>query len=383
MKMPSFKPRKIAIYFGVLALLGGAIFLAGQLSGMKSQPQAEEATTDMAVPPGGPREKERVPVKVAILEPSPIAEQLVLPASVEAWEDVDLGAKRGGTVEWLGPEEGDRISSGDVILRLDVDLLRARLDQAEAQQVQAEKNYERTESLVKQRVSQAAELDNALAQRDVARASVRMAEVELRNATLRAPMDGVIDRINVDYGEYVREGTVVAKLVQTDRVKVVVDVPEKDVGFLELGQRVRVFREIGFDTEPRFGEITYIALTADPVSRTFPMYVEIDNRDGRFRPGMIVRVGMIRRQVDDALTVPLYAVVDRGNEKVVYVENNGVAEKRVIVPGIIQRDRIQIVKGLQPGDHLIVVGQRDLVEGEEVEVKGVFTSANAAAFSME
>ncbi|MBM3334488.1 efflux RND transporter periplasmic adaptor subunit [Candidatus Sumerlaeota bacterium] len=315
-----------------------------------------------------------VRVKVAVMRPQPMAEALLLPATVEAWEDIDLSAKAGGTVEWVGPKEGDRVTSGEVIIRLDTASRQAVLRQARASLAQAEKQYERISSLVREKVANQAELDNAIAQRDVARANFEVAEVALADATLRSPTSGVIDRIHVDRGEHVNQGQVVAKIVQTDRLKVLVNVPEKDVCFCKGGQPATVFCGDQITTEQMvIGKIGYVALTADPISRTFPMRIEIANQDGKLRPGMIVRAGLIRQQVADALAVPLYAVLDRGSHKAVFVEEDGKAVERRVELGIIdfrKSDRIQVTHGLSKGDRLIVVGHRDLAHGMSVEVEG-------------
>jgi len=293
---------------------------------------------------------------------------LVLPGTVEAWEDIDLGAKAGGTVDVVPVEEGDRVASGAVVVRLDTASLTARRDQAKAQLDQAEKHYERTQRLVRQGVEQAAVLDDATAQRDVAKAALEVTQVDLDNATLRAPIGGVVDRIHVDEGEYVHMGDPVAKIVQTDRVKIVVNVPEKDIRHFKVGQTAGIFRDEVNLNDMLPGKIQFAALTAHPLSRTFPLHVEAANADGRLRPGMIVRVGLIRRQVADAIAVPLFAVVDRGDRKVVFVEEAGRAVQREIAIGIFERDRVQVLRGLRAGDRLICVGHRDLVDGEAVRV---------------
>jgi len=324
-----------------------------------------KAVVEAADPP-----KQIAPVKVVVVRPQPMMEYLLLPGTVEAWEDIDLSAKAGGVVEWIGPKEGARVTSGETILRLDSASKVALVNQAMAQLGQAEKQYDRVERLVADRVVTRAELDNATAARDVARANLEVAQVSLNDATLRSPIDGVIDRIFVDPGEHVNLGQLVAKIVQTDRVKILANVPEKDVGFCKRGQDVGIFPgEVRFDQMTQ-GKIYYVGMTGDPVARTYRTYVEMDNRDGKLRPGMIVRVGLIRQQIEKALAAPLYAIVDRGDRKAVFVEKDGRAALRYVTPGIMEQDKVQVTSGLSEGDRLIVVGHRDLVDGVEVKVEG-------------
>jgi membrane fusion protein (multidrug efflux system) len=84
---------------------------------------------------------------------------------------------------------------------------------------------------------------------------------------------------------------------------------------------------------------------------------------------MIARVAFLRRMIPDALTVPLSAVVDKGGERLLFVEEGGAARARSIEIGVIQRDRVQIVKGLSPGDRVIVTGQNNVEDGIPVEVR--------------
>jgi membrane fusion protein (multidrug efflux system) len=140
----------------------------------KSKPAAEAAD-----PP-----KQVAPVKVAVVRAQPMMEYLLLPGTVEAWEDIDLSVKAAGVVEWIGPKEGDRVTSGETVLRLDTASKVALVNQAMAQLGQAEKQFDRVERLVADRVVTRAELDNATAARDVARANLEVAQVALNDATL-------------------------------------------------------------------------------------------------------------------------------------------------------------------------------------------------------
>ncbi|MBW1802210.1 MAG: efflux transporter periplasmic adaptor subunit, partial [Deltaproteobacteria bacterium] len=95
--------------------------------------------------------------------------------------------------------------------------------------------------------------------------------------------------------------------------------------------------------------------------------VLIKNPDHDIRPGMIVRVAFLRRVIPDALVAPLFAIVDKGGERLLFVEKDGVAHARTVSIGVIEGDRVQITKGLDPGDHLIVTGQTEVEEGMKVQ----------------
>jgi membrane fusion protein (multidrug efflux system) len=117
------------------------------------------------------------------------------------------------------------------------------------------------------------------------------------------------------------------------------------------------------------GVVDFVAYKANPATKTFRVKIRVDNSDGRIRPGMIARVGFQKRIVEDALVAPLFALVDKGGERLVYVAEDGKAHARVVDLGVIEGDRIQITHGLKPGDQLIVTGQNDVQEGTPVVIQ--------------
>jgi membrane fusion protein (multidrug efflux system) len=95
----------------------------------------------------------------------------------------------------------------------------------------------------------------------------------------------------------------------------------------------------------------------------------VENPEGLIRPGMIGRVAFLRQVIADAIAAPLFAVVDRGGERLIFVEKDGIAHSRTIRIGVIEADRVQIVAGLAAGERLIVKGQADVEDGMKVEVR--------------
>ena len=104
----------------------------------------------------------------------------------------------------------------------------------------------------------------------------------------------------------------------------------------------------------------------DPATKTFLVRSVIDNSDHHIRPGMIGRVVFVRRVIPDAVAAPLFAIVDKGGERIVFVEKDGIAQSRTISIGMIQGDRVQITSGLDVGDHLIVKGHTEVEDGMKV-----------------
>jgi membrane fusion protein, multidrug efflux system len=309
-----------------------------------------------------------VPVSVATVTPGPMKDILVLPGETEAWQDVIVGSETAGRVEWVGPKEGDFVKQGDLIARVDVSALKAALDRVEAALRLADDLYERRVKLFERNIINQEELDKAAAERALAKADFRQARVEYDRGFTRAPITGVVNHLFVKEGEFVDRGKPLAELVNVDRVIVNVNVPELDVRFLKKGQKTTV-RVDAFPDLERFGTIDFVAFKADPATKTFLSKVLIENPGHDIRPGMIARVAFLRRLIPDALAAPLFALIDKGGERIVFVEEDGVAHARTVSIGVIEGDRVQITAGLEPGDRLIVTGQRDVEEGMKVQVR--------------
>jgi membrane fusion protein, multidrug efflux system len=115
--------------------------------------------------------------------------------------------------------------------------------------------------------------------------------------------------------------------------------------------------------------LDYVSLTADATTRTYPIKVVVANPEQVLRPGMIVRANFIRRQLEQAIAVPFFTIVDHESGKSVFVvDQDNTARIRPIEYGTFQRGIVEIRSGLNVGDRLIIVGQRKLVDGEKVEI---------------
>jgi len=306
-----------------------------------------------------------VQVSVEVAEPSEMIETFTLPGSLEAWEDLTLSAEIAGPVRWVGPEEGARLKSGQEILKIDTDTLLSDFERDSTSFKIKSRKLERYEMLADQQLISQQELDDMQFVVEAARTELQQSELMLRKSTLRTPVAGVLDDLLVDRGEYVKVGQALARIVQIDRLKVLIAVPEKDVSYLEVGDKVKVVGAVidGKEAESHIGRIQFISYTADPATRTYLAKIEIDNKLGDLRPGKIVRAHFERRSIQQALSVPLYALVDRDGQQVVFIEKQGTARMVEVTTGAVIGRRIVVEKGLSAGDRIIVKGQQLLTDG--------------------
>ena len=137
--------------------------------------------------------------------------------------------------------------------------------------------------------------------------------------------------------------------------------------FVNLGKEVRV-RLDAIPGEVFKGTVKTLGLEADLQSRSFPAEIELENRQRQLLPGMMARVEMITVAEPSEIVIPRYAVLEREESRVVFIEKDGVAIERPVILGTIIKDEVQVLSGLQSGDNLIITGQHFLTNEEQVKV---------------
>ncbi|MGE4290759.1 MAG: efflux RND transporter periplasmic adaptor subunit [Desulfovibrio sp.] len=348
------RSRKLLLGAGAVVLLGLAVLLLGR---------GGDAPAPEAAAPAGAK---ALPVYVAEVQPVTLHDILTLPGSTEALRDVTLAAERAGRVEAIGPVEGDMVEEGEVVARIDMEKAEADLLKARSAFELAQKQTSRRKELRGKNLLSQEELDQSNTDLESATSDLTQAQVNYNQGLIKSPIHGRINDLAVDPGEYVNVGDTVAEIVDVSHIRINVNVPELDVRYLHVGQRVGVSVD-AYPGETWTGEVDFVAYKADEGTKTFQTRVVVDNADGRIRPGMLARVRLERQVVENAVSAPLFAIVDKGGERFLFVEENGIARARTIEFGIIAGDRVQITKGLAVGEKLIVSGQNTVEEGVPVE----------------
>lgn len=341
-----------------LAIVAAAIIALFLLSRM--QPPRKQVA---ATPPP--------PVNVTVLPVTPepkLADTFELPAVVEPNQVVTVAAEVAGRIEWIGPREGSPVQRGDLLMRLNTDLLQAEFERSQAQAKNAQTEFERQQGLVKGGAAPTRELDQAATQLAVAQADLQEVRARLQRTQIHAPAGGILNDLPVEQGEYVQGGTPVAQIVQTNIVKVAVHVPERDVAFFSPGESVEILAAVKGCQQSFHGAITFISRVADDRTRSTRMEIKLPNPDGALRSGQIVRARVTRRILENAVLIPLLAVIPMEDGYAVYVVNDSKAQRRTVHLGLIRGDRVQVVQGLEPGDRLIVAGHRFVAPGQTVNV---------------
>lgn len=349
------KIRTLVLYMLLVVLMGGAFYA---VSTIPVDPPPEEALAGRVAP------LERI--KTLELKPQYFEETILMPGMAAAAVDVDLAARIPGVIERIDVSEGDMVEQGQPLFEIDLRSRRSQLSDARAALELAEKTLERLEPLRRRGDVPAQEYDEAATSKLRAEALYERLQVEVSLGMVKAPVSGVIDRLDAEEGEYVHEGGVLARLITLDPIEVNVGVPERYADAVAGEDEAVVYIEALNET--RTARLERVAFGADATTNTFEATLKLENPDRRIRPGMIVRVRLVTKRAPEALMAPLAALVKREAGMAAFIERDGAVELRPLELGAIEGDRVEVVAGLSAGDRIVVSGQQDLSDGQRVEV---------------
>jgi len=299
-------------------------------------------------------------------------EDIRLTAVSQADRDAMVSAEEPGRVVEIFVDRGMRVSAGDALVKVDDAVLAAQVAQAEASRNLAEATWERRRRLFEEDSvgSEIAYLDARYGV-EQAVAQYRSLAARLERTTVRAPFGGVIDDRMIELGETVGVGQPIVRLLDLNPIKILAGVPER----YSLDVRLRDEATVTFDVlegESFSATVDHVGATVDPENRTLRVEMSILNRSERIKPQMVADVSLTRRRVDAAIVVPQDAVVRWEEGYIVYVVegtgNEAMARSQSVELGAARRNVVVIESGLSVGDHLIVVGQRSVADGDPVRV---------------
>ncbi len=347
-------------WFVVLLLFAFLVTMGFILLEKKTQlEEAKKAAMKEQVPP--------VRVITLTLEPDVLADKINLPATVESFENLWVNTEVSGQVIRVPVKEGQTIEKGQVLVELDDRDYQLRLERIEANHKLATLDYQRTAELAKKKITAETELDKIEAQLKDLSAQLKEAQLALSRTKIRAPISGRLNEIEAKIGDWLGVDEPVAQILQLEVVKVRVGIPESDVAaVLDLDEADVIIEALG--SRKVTGKKIFLSRQPSTLARLYDLELIVQNPDGRILPGMFARVALVKEVFDEALVIPIYAVITQGDESFVYIEKNNKAVKRPVRLGILTEWQIQVTSGLDPGDHVIVDGHRLLDNGQSVEV---------------
>lgn len=343
-----------------------AVLLAGC---GKDEPAAQPAG-------GGQRQGGRaVVVEVAPVEVGNIARRVTVSGVVEPLRKVGINSQSSGALLAVLAEEGDYVSAGTVLARLDDRELKAQIASAEAAFEVAKANFERAARLRERQVITAAEYDRDRAALAAAEAQLEQLRTRLDYTTVRAPISGLVTEKRVERGDIIGSQTRLFTLADVDTMVVRVQISELDVVHLSPGDPASVLLD-AFPGQTIPGRIRRIFPSADPTTRLVPVEVALQ-LDGQpaARAGFLARVELALGTRENVLLVPASAIVGESGSSAVFVVEDGTAQRRTVRTGLDTEGRVEILTGISRGDPVVVAGTNGLRDGARVRVVGSSAAA--------
>jgi membrane fusion protein (multidrug efflux system) len=288
-------------------------------------------------------------------------------APIEAFAEADVIAKVSGEVRSILVEEGDDVGQGQVLARLDGDMLRLELNESEANLRKLQRDYERNVDLKDKGLISTGDFDKIKYEMEALEAAFNLARLELDYTQIQAPIAGVISERFIKVGNSISAGEAAFRVTSFDPLVVYLHVPEREYRHIASGQPVSI--EIDALQGQRIvAAVTRISPIVDPETGTFKITIEISDDGQRIKPGMFGRISIVYDTHENALQIPRSAILEESGRVSVFVVEDGKAVRKVVQTGYGHSGMVEIIDGLGDDDRVVTIGQIGLKEDAVVTV---------------
>lgn len=333
-----------------------------------------------------------VPVEVSPVTRVSIQQRASLSGVLQAKKNAAVMVPLTAVVEQVDVRLGQWVEKDEVLFVLDEDAIADQVDQATAAFSQAQAAYESNLEQLQLAKTTAERMRRLFEAGAVSKAEVEQAELAaspeniavlfsgfqqaktiydqaqsmMEDLAVKAPISGEISYLGVAENGFVAPGQPAAMIVDASTMKVAVNLPSKLISLIRLNDEVEL--EIPATQETEMGLIVAIGPSVDQQTFLYPVEIEMENPQGTMLPGMFAKVYLVTDEREDALAVPIEAVVESLGRKRVFVQVGDRAEERIVETGLDDGVYVEILSGLEEGEILIVVGQNFLVDGDQILV---------------
>jgi membrane fusion protein (multidrug efflux system) len=339
-----------------------ALALLLLLSGCNSQEGVAENEAEDA-------EEEAPPIPVEISKPTrgDIYAVYTGTAPIEAFSEADVIGKVGGEVREILVEEGDIVSKGQILARLDGDRLRLELSESEARLRKLQRDYERNIDLSEKGLISTGDFEKIKFETEAQQASFNLAKLELDYTNIQAPIDGVISERFIKLGNTISVNDPVFRVTSFDPLVAYLHVPEREYRNIEIGQTVGIDVD-ALEGPPVEATVTRVSPIVDPETGTFKISIEIYDEQRRIKPGMFGRISVVYDKHANVLQVPRSAIVEEVGQSSVFVVENDIAVRKYVETGYNDEGMVEISSGLTDDASVVIVGQIGLKPDASVTV---------------
>ena len=306
-----------------------------------------------------------VQVSVARAALTPVVNQIEVIGTVVAKHRAEIASKVSGTIGSLPVLLGSNVAAGELLVGINAGEIDAKVRQAEAQLNQARRNLDREQKLLAKNAATPESVKSLAESLAIAEAAFEEARTMQSYTRITAPFSGTVTRTFANQGDLATPGKPPLDIEDLSRLQILTDIPEEKSLTIGLGDVLPV--QLPSAALTIYGTVVEIAPTANPITRSAAIKLDIDNAP-LIRPGQFARVvlaGLDR----DTITVPRASVVRRGQMEIVFVVSDNTARLRLVKTGSRHGDQIEILAGLGAGEQVVTSGQNRLRDGQPVVIE--------------
>ncbi|WP_419211455.1 efflux RND transporter periplasmic adaptor subunit [Maribacter sp. X9] len=306
-------------------------------------------------------------VKGLILHPQRFNDNISLSGTLEANEQIEIRSEVSGIVESINFKEGSTVARGQVLFKVNDIELQAQLSKVRTAKKLASENERRAKLLLEKQAISQEEYEIASADFQSASAESELIQAQLEKTVVRAPFSGTIGLRSISKGTYVTPLTTIAKLVNTNQLKITFSIPEKYTSQVSIGSSL-TFTTSDSKKEHE-AKIYAIEPEVEIATRTLKMRAIAENADGKLYPGTYANVILPLESIDDALMVPSEALIPVQNGKRIFIAEQGKAKEIDVEIGARTGNEVRVISGLKAGDTVLTYGVMSLKNGTPVKVE--------------
>lgn len=298
---------------------------------------------------------------------------LELQADIQTKENIVLNAEFGGTLQQVYVTEGQKVSKGQTLAKIDDGGLSQQLAQLEIQANLAKTTFERQQNLWNQKIGSEIQYLQAKSNYEAQAKAVSQMKSQLAKTIVKAPFSGTIDDVITEKGSTVAPGTPIVRIVNLGNMYLEAEVPEKYTKSITKGSDVIVeFPILGESFESK---ITQASSYINPGNRSFNIQIQVPNKNGQIKPNLTAKIKIKDYTNPKVTTVPLSIISENAEgEQYLYVveniskDNLATAKKVIVKTGKSQGNFVEILEGIKDGDQIVKEGARSVKDGQKVSI---------------
>lgn len=302
--------------------------------------------------------------------------------TLNPFEEVTISAEVEGILRSVKVEEGTQVSKGMLLAAIDdsdygleVKRAEAALRQAEATLENTKLEYKRKDALFKEELVTKQQYDDVVtrlslteAEVERAKASLAIARLKLSKTKITSPLACVVKEKRVSAGDFVKNGTSLLVIIQSNPIKLRFTVPEKDVGRLKMNQEVTL-KVDGFPGSEFKGKVNIVFPNVEEKTRTLQVEALVPNNNGILKPGLFAKVILYTAGERDTIVVPVTSLLYEAEKVKVFVVEGDRAKEREVKLGSKYGELMEIIDGVKEGEKIVAIGQQNLSEGAKISVQ--------------